>query len=115
MLRRNETIQFVRDREIGVPEQHPRTGIPHDHPGTRSLPRLVTVDRAVGAGGLIGAVRAFFEPCVGVVEEFLAIRAQNRMRMLVARIAVNLDHLRHRMPFPAEAIVHRTHCWTYPP
>ena len=68
MLRRNETIQFVGGREIGVPEQQPRTGIPHDHPGTRSLPRLVTLDRAVGAGGLIGpnAVLIFDVELLGI-------------------------------------------------
>jgi hypothetical protein len=115
MFRRNETVQLVRNREIRVPEQHSWAGVPHDHPGSCPGTGLVTMDRAIGAGRLVGAVEAFLQAHIGIVEEALAVVAQICMRRLVARVAVNLDHFRHRMPFPVETLVQQIHCWIYPP
>ncbi len=92
-----------------MPEQHAGTGVAHDHPGPRPGAGFVTMDRAVRAGRFFKPVGAFLQPDFGIVQEFLTFLAERRIRMLVAGVAINLDHLRHRVSFPGEALFQRIH------
>ena len=73
-----------------MPDQHARSGKAHDLAHLLAQGRLVAVDRAAGAGGLIRMVGAAVDALGGVGEQCLAFRAQGGRAMMCA--AVELEH-----------------------
>ena len=52
-------------------------GVPHDYPDFFSHRRLITMDRAFGAGSLTFLERTFIKTLYGIILEFRAIRADS--------------------------------------
>jgi len=92
-----------------MPKQYARTGPLHDVFGLCSLGRLVAVDRAIGAGRLVLAVGAFFQPSLGIVQEFLALGTQMIPWTEVLIAAIDSDHLCNGQPLSLKVFLLEMH------
>jgi hypothetical protein len=75
-LRPAPAVPQVGQSQDRVAPQHPRAGVAHDHLYAAAQCRLIAVDRAGGAAGLVGPKRAAVQPAESVFEQFLAVRAK---------------------------------------
>ena len=104
-----KTVQLVRNREHGMSQQHSRSGETHDRFGLCFSRRLVTMDRAVGAGWLVFSVGALLEPQLGVIQELTTGFAQRIIERIMMRRTVDADHLADRQPLTCQARLIREH------
>ncbi len=100
--RTTATVEQVPDGQDRVPPQHPRTGKPHHRPGSIALRRLVAMDRAAGAGGLLLAEGTAFEPLPSIVEQFGALGAEFASAAVMPT-AIDADHCEDRPKFALQA------------
>jgi hypothetical protein len=101
-----ETIQPVPETQNRVPPEQARTGITHDRPHLLAPVALITMHRAVGAGGLAGSKPATVQPHGGIIQKALALRTKRGAgAMKVPAIAP--DHRRQGFPFPRQAFAGR--------
>ena len=68
----SETIQLMGNSEHRMTEQHSGSSKSHDLGGLCPLGRLVTVNRAVGAGRLVFPVRTLLQSHFSIVLKLLA-------------------------------------------
>jgi hypothetical protein len=97
-----ETVQPMAETQNRVPPEHAGTGMAHDHLHLLAPVALITMHRAVGAGGLAGPKPAILQPRGGIVQQSLTLRAK-RGPGVVAVAAMAPDHRGHRFPFPRQA------------
>jgi hypothetical protein len=93
--------------ENGVVRCHPRAGKAHDVGDLVPELGLVAVDGTLGAGGLIGAVRAAIDTTQGVGVEIPTVGTRHR-NAVMAGSAEYMDHRLDRTlltPGPAGSIV----------
>ena len=88
--------------EEGMSPEDPRPGVTHDGLDLLPAPRLVAVDRALGAGRFVLPKRAAFQPGQGVFEQFTAVRAEARRRA-VRPAAITNDHGFQRSPLALQS------------
>ena len=84
-------IQQVAHGENRMPPEHPWPGVPHDGLDLVAVGGLVTMDRALGAGGLFRLEHAPLQTQSGVVQEGLAFRAKTAPGA-VRIVTVDRDH-----------------------
>ena len=105
----SKPIQLVGDCKQRVAQQHPWTSVTHDFTSLGSSRWFVAMNRAVGAGWLVVAIRAFLKTTVGVVEKLSTACANIIGRRIVMVGAVNADHLHHRHLLSGKVFLLRLH------
>ena len=105
----SKAVQLMGDRETRMPKQYARAGPLHYVLGLCSLGWLVAVDRAIGAGRLVLAVGAFFQPPLGVIQEFLALGTQLIPWTEVVIVAIDSDHLCNGQPLSLKVFLFEIH------
>jgi hypothetical protein len=105
----SKPIQLVGDRKQRVAQQHPWTSVTHDFTSLGSSRWFVAMNRAVGAGWLVVAIRAFLKTTAGVVEKLSTACAKIIGRRIVMVGAVNADHLHHRHLLSGKVFFLRLH------
>jgi len=105
-----ELVEQVGQRPDRVPPGHPRAGEAHDLAGRLALGGLVAVDRAVGAGRLVYAVRALFKPPFRVIHQFRAVGAQAAVCLaIVMMVTEYVCHAHQGFVFPLQSAVEPIH------
>ena len=102
-------VEKVRDGAKGVFPGHSGTRKTHDVLSFLTLDGFVAMNRAIGAGGLVRAVRAFLEAFACVTHQFTAIRAQTVCISAVMMVTINPGHADQRFMFtlqPAFKLAH---------
>ncbi len=97
-------VKPMAETEDGVMPKHARTRHAHDESDLLAPFGLVTMDRALGAGGLLGPEATAFKAQGGVFQEAAAIRAKS-FAVVVLSAAVELDHGGHGAPLAPEPLV----------
>jgi len=90
---------------MGVAEEHPWAGIPHDFPDFFSLIRLVAMDWAACTGWLSPAKGAATDAFGCVIIQGLAIRTQFTFGRMIHTFAVDQNHLMDGFPLTFQAFV----------
>ena len=104
-----KSIELVGNCEYWVTQKHTRASIPHDLFYLLFARRLVAVNRAVGAGWLVIAIRTFLKTTAGVVEKLSTACAKIIGRRIVVVGTVDADHLHHRYLLSGKVFLLRSH------
>ncbi len=96
-----EFAQQMADGGQGMTEHHAWPGPAHDRPYLFLHIGSVAVDGAFPACGLVRAIPASVKATVGIGQQFLALRAQPGMGLVLA--AVQTNHLLHHRLFFLDA------------
>ena len=111
-------VKNMKKSKYRVGEDHARAYGTHDRPDSVTHGWLVTMDRAVAAGGFPLLKRAVFKTFAGIGKEFSAIRTKDIAATAGPAIgmvlsAILADHDSHGSSFPLHARVDFFHCFLH--
>lgn len=97
-----QAVEQVSQSQEGMAKHHPRTRVPHHRADLLPHRGMVTVDGAVGAGGLGGLIWTLIQASQGVAQEVIAGVAEGVLRP-VAPLAGDVDHRPERFTLPRQS------------
>lgn len=86
-----------------MPPQHARAGVTHHRFDLLAPGRLIAMDRALDADGLLHPKLASLQPDGGIIQKLPALRAKSGLGIVMA-LAVTVNHRRNRLPFPGKPL-----------